>query len=297
MKPTILKLTLLVAALSALGSGLAFPGAADLSTGDGSTMKFEYRGDKLRINMEDDQGYMIADETGLYVVRDADGQLMVIDAGKMMQMFGSMAGSASPSVAANKVVSLKPTGRKEDHAGIRGEIYDLEYTEEGSTTVQRAELVLSSDERLLELSHAMSGMARTIAKSAGKSLEGANEFEQRLNKLNMGVLRYGDDMTVSAISDTKIDNKRFVLPAEPTDLSGLSGLADFVNNGEKAGQAEPAESKKSSGMVSGFLSAFGKKTDRQEQRVEDKADQKADEATDDAVDGAIDSALDKLFGK
>ncbi len=40
-----------------------FSGAADLSTGDGTTMKFEYRGDKLRINMEDDQGYMIADET------------------------------------------------------------------------------------------------------------------------------------------------------------------------------------------------------------------------------------------
>ncbi len=238
MKSTMHKLTLAVFLSSTLGSGLAFSGAADLSTGDGATMKFEYRGDKLRINMEDDQGYMIADETGFYVVRDSDGQLMVIDAGKMMQMFGSMAGSASPSVAASKVVSLKGTGRKEDHAGIRGEIYNLEYTEEGSTAVQRAELVLSADKRLLELSHAMSGMARTIAKSAGKSLEGANEFEQRLDKLNMGVLRYGSDLTVNAIDDRKIDNKRFVLPAEPTDLSGLSGLSNFVNSSKKASQVK-----------------------------------------------------------
>ncbi|MFT5711154.1 MAG: hypothetical protein ACI8QT_001857 [Halioglobus sp.] len=121
MKPSILKLTLFIVGFSTFGSGLAFSGAADLSTGDGTTMKFKYRGDKLRINMEEDQGYMIADETGLYVVRDADGQLMVIDAGKMMQMFGSMAGSASPSVAANDVVSLKATGRMEERAPLRSQ--------------------------------------------------------------------------------------------------------------------------------------------------------------------------------
>ncbi len=271
---------------SVLAGNLAYAGAADLKSSDGDTLKFEYRGDKLRINMDDDQGYMVVDDTGLYVVRDSDGQLMVIDAGKMMKMFGAMAGSAAPSVTSSEVVSLKSTGRKEEHAGISGEVYELQYKEEGNSKVQRAELVLSGDARVLELSHAMSGMARVIAKSAGKSLEGANEFERRLNKMGKGVLRYGDELYITAISDRKIDNARFVLPAEPQDLSSMSGLASFVNGGESSESGEVGE-EKSGSLVSGFLSSFGKKSDPDEGRSED----------DEEEENALSKSLGKLFGK
>jgi len=271
---------------SVLAGNLVYAGAADLKSSDGGVMKFEYRGDKLRINMDDDQGYMIVDDTGLYVVRDSDGQIMVVDAGKMMKMFGAMAGSAAPSVTSSEVVSLKATGRKEEHAGVRGEVYELQYKEEGSSKVQRTELVLSGDARVLELSHAMSGMARVIAKSAGKSLEGANEFERRLNKMDKGVLRYGDELYITAISDRKIDNARFVLPAEPQDLSSMSGLASFVNGGQSSESSEAGE-KKSGSLVSGFLSSFGKKSSSGEDKSEDAEEE----------ENALSKSLGKLFGK
>jgi len=290
MKFVARSLSLVLLSTSVVGSSLAFAGAADLSDADGSTMKFEYRGNKLRINMADDKdGYMILDENGLYVVRDADGQLMVIDAGKMMKMFAGMAGSATPSMTGSKVVSLKATGRMEEHGGAKGEVYQLKYQEEGSSKVQQAELVLSGDKRAIELSHAMSGMARSIAKSAGKSLQGANEFEKRLDKLNMGVLRYGNDLTVSAISGRKIDNARFVLPAEPQDLTSMSGLADFMNGANQSGGQSQASEKKSGGLVSGFLSALGGKKAPEDDKSTDEEEEEEE--------GSLTKTFGKLFGK
>ena len=305
MKPATKKigksLPLILFTSSIIGSGLAFGGAAEVKNRDGSNMKFEYEGSDLRIELGDGQGYMILNDDGLFVVRDADGKLMVIDAGKMMQMFGDMAGSATPSVAASKVVSLRATGRREDHAGIQGEVYELEYIEEGSKATQQAELVLSADPRAIELSNAISGMARSIAKSSGKSAVAANEFQQRLNKMKKGVLRYDQDLLVIAINGNKIDSARFVLPAKPTDLSGMAGLADFVsgsNQAAPANQPEQATEKTGSkGLVSGFLSSFGKKADRQKDRAQDQAESEVDDATDKAVDSAMDKTFGKLFGR
>ncbi len=295
------RLSLILFTSSILASSLAMGGAAEVKSRDGSSMKFEYEGSDLRIALGDDQGYMILNDDGLFVVRDSDGQLMVIDAGKMMQMFGDMAGSTTPSVATSKVVSLKATGRREDHAGIQGEVYELEYIDETSKATQHAELVLSSDSRAIEFSNAISGMARTIAKSSGKSDAASNEFQQRLQKLNKGVLRYDQDMLVTAISGAKIDSARFVLPAKPTDLSGMAGLADFVSGSTQATTAEQpeqaAEKTGSKGLVGGFLSSFGKKADREQDRAADKADSEVDDATDKAVDSAMDKTFGKLFGR
>jgi len=305
MKHKVMYTALVFSFACAINANSAFAGAADMKTTDGSQMKFEYDGDNMRINTGQEGSYMIINGDGMYVINNSGGQLMVIDAGKMMGMFGDMA-STSPSMASSKIISLEATGTREDLAGIKGEVYNLEYVDEESGDVHATTLVLSSDSRAIELTRAMTGMASAMVTAAGKSSEGANELQEYMASLDKGVLRYGQDMWVTAISDRAIASERFVLPAEPKDLSGMSGIADAINNASttqasssgSAGQS--AEQPKKKGLVSGFLSAFSKKADdqaeRQQDRVEDKANDAVDDAADEAVDNVFDKALGKLFG-
>lgn len=293
--------SLLVCASSWAVANLAFAGAADMQSSDGNKMKFEYEGDKLRINTGQEGSYMVINNDGMYVVSDAGGTPMVIDAGKMMGMFGDMAATA-PSVASSEVVTLKATGRYEENAGIKGEIYKLEYIDNSSKDVQTTELVLSDDPRAKEMSKAISGFAAAMVKAIGQDPKGANDLEKQMDKLNKGVLRYGDDMRVTAISTRSIASDRFVLPAAPTDLSSMSGFADAIkaNSGQattSGAAGEAGEKTEKKGLVSGFLSSFGKKANEQSERQQDRADEKADDAVDEATDEAVDNVLDKAFGK
>ena len=169
----------------------------------------------------------------MYVVTNSDGQLMVIDINQALGMFGGMAGAAAPSVVASEVVSLKATGREEQHAGITGEIYDLRYIDEDGKEHQ-TEVVLSDDPRAKAFSKAMNNMAKSLSKSVGKDFENAaNDMQHRLDTLDMGVLRYGDDMHVTALSDDTVADVRFELPAEPTDLSSFGSI---LNQSRQSGR-------------------------------------------------------------
>ncbi|MEH6570169.1 MAG: hypothetical protein V7709_13905 [Halioglobus sp.] len=276
-----------------------------MKNSDGNQMKFEYEGDNLRINTGQQGSYMVINNSGMYVVSDAGGTPMVIDAGEMMGMFGDMAATA-PSIASSEIVSLEATGKHENNAGIEGEIYKLEYIDNNSEDVQTAELVLSDDPRAIKMSRAISGFAAAMVKAMGQNPKGANDLEKEMAKLDKGVLRYGDDMWVTAISDRTIGSDRFVLPAPAQDLSAMSGIADAISNAQSSqtnassttGQTGEATQKK--GLVTGFLSAFGRKADdqatRQQDRAEDQADDAIDQASDEAVDSVLDKAMGKLFG-
>lgn len=246
---------------------------------------------------------MILNDEGMYVVNEAGGQTMVVDAAKMMGMFGDM-DAAAPSVAGSKVISLAATGQREVVAGISGEIYRLEYFDSKNNQAQTTDLVLSDDPRAIELSKAMSRMASSIQKAAGQNGEESKEFQQHMSRLNKGVLRYGNDMWVTRISDMSIDDERFVLPAAPQDISGMADIVGLGSASQVSGSGSAESSAgepQQQGMVSSILSALGKKggdqAERQQDRVEDKSNQAVDEATDEAVDNVLDKALGKLFGR
>ena len=214
----------IVATLLTLGN-YCLAGTADVVSSDGTTMTFEYQGDKLRMNTaQSPESYMVLRDGHVYMVSRANGQLMVIDANQAMGMFGNMIGAAAPDMVAGKVVSMEATGKMEQLAGINGEIYQLRYIDDKGTERQ-TELVLSPDDRAIAFSDALGSMARSLSKAAGQEFEDAsNDMRKRLGELDMGVLRYGDDMHLSAISDQKIEASRFELPAEPTDLSAIGNL-------------------------------------------------------------------------
>lgn len=265
----------------------AIAGAADIRSSEGGAMKFEYSGrDKLRINMDTDNNYMIMRDDEVFVVTDADGQMMVISMNQAMSMFAGMAAGATPKTVEGKLLSMKPAGRSETVAGIKGEVYLVRFIDEKGQE-RSADMVLSKDPRAVELQQAMTGMISSMARAAGKSAEGAAEMQKKLTAMNMGILRYGEDMWVSNISDRKIDSARFELPAEPTDLSALGGILG----------AASGDSGEEGGFVSGIMGALGGKTKRQEDRLGDQAEREVDRQSDNAVDNALNKAFGKLFGK
>ena len=279
---------------SLLLSNLTHAGVADVVNSDGSTMKFEYQGDKLRIDTgQGEASYMVLRDDHIYVVTNSDGNLMVIDANQAMGMFGSMAGAATPSSVASEVVSLEATGRKESHAGITGEVYNMVFvTEDGKQ--QQTDLVLAKDARAREFSKALSGMAMSLSKSAGKDFaRAANDMESRLLAMDMGVLRYGKDMTISAISDEAVDQSRFELPAEPTDLSSIGSL---MNQSRQSGASD--QTQKSGGVVSSFLGALSKgSSDKDNSNESDKEQEEGQESEEKSEGNPLGKAFGKLFGK
>ena len=279
---------------SLLLSNLTHAGVADVVNSDGSTMKFEYQDDKLRIDTgQGEASYMVLRDDRIYVVTNSDGNLMVIDANQAMGMFGSMAGAATPSSVASEVVSLEATGRKESHAGITGEVYNMVFvTEDGKK--QQTDLVLAKDARAREFSKALSGMAMSLSKSAGKDFaRAANDMESRLLAMDMGVLRYGKDMTISAISDEAVDQSRFELPAEPTDLSSIGSL---MNQSRQSGASD--QTQKSGGVVSSFLGALSKgSSDKDNSNESDKEQEEGQESEEKSEDNPLGKAFGKLFGK
>lgn len=267
-----------------IASSWALAGAADMQSSDGGKMKFEYRGDDLlRINMQEGN-YMLVKGDQIYVVTNSDGQLMVISLNQAMSLFGSMADAATPSTVEGKLISMKSTGRSETVAGIVGEIYEVRFIDHNGEE-QNSELVLSSDRRAIELQRAMFNMARNMAKAANKDVKGSEEMERKLEDMNKGTLRFGKDMWVTAISDRSIDQSRFELPAEPTDLSALQGVF---------GGGQSGSSGQSGGIMSGILGAFGKQG--QQQGETGDAEKEAEDEAEGGED-PIKKAFGKLFGK
>lgn len=258
-----------------LSATIAQADITEVVDAEGNKMTFEYEGDKLRINMDGQGSYMLLRDNRIYVVTDQDGEVMVIDLKQTMSMFGSLAKSAVPDMADVSVESLEPTGRKETVAGINGEVYQLKFVDhEGKR--QQAELVLSPDRRAVGFRDAMHRMAGSMGDLVDQQ-ETSDKLQTQLGARNLGVLRYGSDMQVAAITETNVDAARFVLPAEPTDLSGLGGLLGGGSGG-------------SGGFMSGILGGGG---------ASDKSQNEDEEPAPNPIENAgkeIGKAFGKLFG-
>lgn len=222
------------------GSGAAVAGTTEVRSQEGEISRFEYSGDMLRIGGGGQaEGYMIMRDGRVYVVNESDGNTMVMDISQALGMFGAMANAATPSMANEEVISLQPTGAKETHAGITGEVYQLRYRDsEGKE--RETELVLTDDKRALEFRDAMLRFAKAMARNLGKDQPApGNNMQEELMSLDKGVLRYGNEMSVVALDTEAVDPARFELPAPPTDLSGIGAILSGAFSRQPP--AEPGE--------------------------------------------------------
>ncbi|PLW82175.1 hypothetical protein CWI75_10325 [Kineobactrum sediminis] len=266
-----------------LASSLSSADIAQVVDQQGNRTTFEYEGDKLRINSDDQQGYMIMRDRKLYVVTEDQGEFAVIDLSQAMSMFGGFAKAAVPDMTDVRVESLQATGRKETLAGIQGEVYLLKFTDhEGKA--QQTEMTLSPDPRALGFRDAINRMATNLAGLLDQQ-QSSDHLQGQLTSRNLGVLRYGTDMQVSTIDATVVDPARFVLPAEPTDMSGLGKMF--------GGGGKDSADNSSGGGLSGL---FGGNNNSEEETQEKKPSAQDIEEAATKIGNEVGKAFGKLFG-
>jgi hypothetical protein len=251
----------------------------------------------LRINSDQPDSYVVVRDGNLYAVSFNDGQPMVIDAGSMMKGMANMIPQVIESDLDARLISLKDTGKDETVAGINGDVYELKIEDENGAE-QTETLVLSDDKRALEFRDALFNMMSFAAKIAGTDkAPKEDDISKRLLAMDVGVLRYGSEMTVTEISGDPVPAQRFDLPAEPLDMQGLGGLFGAMGQGSSGAADAEDSAEEQGGLFSSMMGALGGKVERQEDRAGDAVDQEIDEQTDEAVDNALGKAFGKLFGR
>jgi hypothetical protein len=281
-------------------SPLAEAGKAVVTAEGGSQAIFEYRDDMLRIGNDQNNSYMVMREGTMYVVSLEGEQPMVFNASSMIKGMAQNTLQVAPSTLTSEFVSIKDTGRDETVAGIKGDVYEVTIREDGKERTD--EIVLSKDKRAREFRDALFAMSTVAEDIAGKeAVEQGRDMQEKLMDMNVGVLRYADQMQVSSITGDKIDSSRFELPAEPMDMQDLGAMMGAaMQQAQEAQQAEggaaDGASQESGGLFSSMMGALGGKADRQADRVGDSVDNEVDNQTDKAVDNAIGKAFGKLFG-
>ncbi len=266
----------LYAALTMAGTLLLqAPAQADIAevvTGDGQTMTFEYDANNLRMNLpEGNPGYMLRQQDKIYVVTQQGGRTMVFDLASAIQMFGDMAAGATPAAVDAKVISLDATGKKETLGGLEGEVYQLEFVDHEGTR-RSTDMVLSKAPLALTFRDSIFGLTEVMSRAIDKStyqdeLEATQEMQAKLEELNLGVLRYGQDLKIQSISDTAVAAERFVLPAQPIDIGaminamgGSGGLGQMLggNQLQDQGAGAATEGKSAAELLGEAMQNMGK---------------------------------------
>jgi len=222
-------LTLAIATAAGLGAAPGLlAGTATLSSADGGSATFEYNATMLRIGGADAEGYSVLRDGSLYVVSTAGGAPMVMDAGAMLKSLGGMGNQigadAAPNELAAEFISLDDTGRRETVAGVPGEVYTLRFRDDTGSE-QSEEVVLSDDPRAREFRDALFLMLSVVA-TLGASEAPAPDasIQARLMDIDKGILRFGDQMRVTAIDGARVEDSRFELPAEPMQMNGIADM-------------------------------------------------------------------------
>jgi hypothetical protein len=208
--------------------GIAHAGKATIDSSKGGTAEIEYAEGLLRVGTPGSNSYMLIRDNTMYVVSMEGGMPMVFDASSMMKGMADGATQMAPSALMNEFVALEDTGRDEAIAGLDGDVYTFTFNDDKGNE-QTEEVVLSSDDRAIEFRDALFSMSAIAEDLAGKeAMEKRMDLQERMESMNVGVLRYGNEMQVSAISGDPVPAARFELPAEPMDMQGLGGMMDAM---------------------------------------------------------------------
>lgn len=280
-------------ALAALLATPALAGKATVESADGGSASFEYRDRMLRINTEEPGAYIVLRDGIMYVVNIEGDKPMVFNASSMMRGLAQNAVQFAPEDLSADFESMEDTGRDETVAGIRGDVYLMSYTDEKGRR-QQQEIVLSGSDEAREFREALFSMVEVAGEMAGEQVEMENrELQDRLDSLDAGVLRVGEDMRVTAISGETIAAARFELPAEPMNMEGIgSMLGSALSQQPQQGEGEQQGGAPQGGLLGGMLGAFGKQSAEGEEAAAEEAEQAEEEGKNNPF-----KAFGKMFKK
>lgn len=225
-------------------------------------MVIEYRDDKtMRISTGRD-AYMAIVAGRLYQCMKEDGKWKVIDVEKMQKaMAEKMKASGMAGLFAQQMkkqpagrphdVKIEKLGRGGSAGGVSGEWYRVTDVDPDTGKKEVSEALMTEDRRITRVWH---GWIVAIAKSmegmgemfGGETKEMWKAIDEQ-QKMGMAPIQVKNDMELSALSDGKIADERFTLPAKPeTGFEDEEGTAMPPSRkrqaaGEKRSAPEPSK--------------------------------------------------------
>lgn len=220
-----------IAAAFALGLALASLAAAQgqltytADAGEMGQMEMTERwtADALRMDIEGMDAYMLLKDDEIYSITVASGKVTVFPLSQLKNMGG--AGNAGPSadqagvVFPEEISKMRATGETREVAGIEGEIYDVDWTDE-SGMAQSVSAVLTDDPRLLEHQELKMRFIRQI------SGEKPNPLMIELQDRGLAGLTFGDRFRVLSLTEEAGPAGDFELPAAPVDLGDMMNMGN-----------------------------------------------------------------------
>jgi len=130
-----------------------------------------------------------------------------------------------------------------------------------------------------------------------EAMQQSKDIQSELANMDVGVLRFGSEMTLTATDGDDVAPARFELPAEPMDMQGLGSMLGSMGAQDQAPADDDESNGENKGLFSSMMGAIGSKADRQADRAGDSVEREIDAETDEQVDDAIGKAFGKLFGR
>ena len=229
-----LKSAVLIACLLGATASHAAKAVFQASDTDGAAVLIETAANKLRASTEPDKGgYLIARDQRIYAVSTKGGREMVMDALQMLQLARHTGGALGMNFLdldkytrdIGGFVRLTDTQRQETVGGIAGTVHELVYTD-GDGKQRMVELVMSTDPTLAAMTTQVLELAQAVhAVAATSGQEGVRQLAQEVNNRNLGLLRFGNDLTLQRLETAAVPENRFTLPQGAANLQqGLQGL-------------------------------------------------------------------------
>lgn len=198
---------LMAISMSALADGQAVIQAEAPEDGDQTSMNISWVGNDLRMDYPDQQaGYMLLQDGKGYMVSENEGQKIIMDLSMLKDLAESMSGEQANAASARSLESLEATGETETIAGIKGEVYQIQWTDNGDNTHNET-IVLSDNPQARELLNAFHSFQKSLM---GEPDPIALALEER----GMGMLRQGDSFLIDSISDDIPNANLFTLPED-----------------------------------------------------------------------------------
>lgn len=299
-------LTFSVQAIAASNAGTAVFQSKE--GGANSTTRFEYLNESTsRMDVEGQSNadsYMLFKDGKALVVTHTQGQTIVMDMAQLTSMassFGAATGQSTKGFTSS-VDSMTATGKKETVAGIKGEVYRLEWVENGEK--RQDELVLTKDKKARAYTRAWMNAIRVMQKAGAQQEIKGDHLVARLDKKKLGILRLGNRFELKSIKSSTPDTARFEVPQSTMEMPNLGSL--FGGNTENAaagatGAASAggtaAQEESGGGLWGSLKNKFKDKGDRQANRQTSRTERTVDRTTDQATDAAVSKSVEKIFGK
>lgn len=192
--------------------GVSGPVSITLIWDDNKNIRMDYSGEAA-VN-----GYFITRDGKTYSVSEESGQPVVMDMSVMASMIKAMANEDNDIGSLfNNMEHIKTTKNSETVAGIKGNVYQMNWTEaDGSEQSEQA--VLTSDPLVVEMTEAyMSAMSGMVGDDIIRA------YQDAMPNKDKGILKVSDQFYVESIKKENPPASTFELPAKPMDLQNLLG--------------------------------------------------------------------------